>query len=222
MFEGAPRSSLWVLCAIFLAITVATVSAQGCTSVVESYELTGTATFSNRTFGSFCLRLIPQPKNLGREVRKIDIVVDEDYYIGSNEMTIYSTWFPIAKDRYEVHSFDACCDTTRFTVSSPVVTIALNVTTLQFTSFNIKWATSTSNTRTKFSMGFFQGLILALLLPILMLVISLCTFRKGMCNADAKHRRLSRKSPKAEKIATFIACGVGIVLFFLLTFRVFG
>lgn len=222
MIACAPRTAPWGLLALLLVISVATVSAQGCNSLVESYQLAGTAYFSNLTTGASCVRIIPQPSNKALAVREIYISLDDDYYIGTNDLVVYSTWFPLAQDRYTVYTFDSCCDTTEHNISSPVITIAFNATNLQFTSFNIKWVAKTSDTRTKFSMGFFQGLIVSLLLPILMLVISLCTFRRGICNADAKKRRLSRKTPKAEKIATFIACGVGMLFFFLLTFRVFG
>lgn len=219
----SPRSSLWALGLLVVAINVALASGQSCSTLVETYQLEGTITFLNTSaLGAACVRIIPQPSNKAQEVRAINFVLDSDYDIGINELTYYSTWFPTETERYIAKDYSlSCCEETNVTVRSPIVVVSFNITNSGFNTFSIRFSAS-DDYRTKFSMGLFQGAIVAFGLPILMLTISLCTFRRGLCNEAGKARRLSRKSPLAEKVATFIACGVGMLFFFLLTFRVFG
>lgn len=220
---ASPRSSKWALVAVVLAISVSFAAAQTCTTLTESYELTGTMSFAplNSTIASYCVRLLPQPSNRAQEAKFINLTISSDYNIGANSLIYYTTWLPIDKDYYKAYDAGECCDDPTQLIRSPIVLVVFNASDLQWDAFTIKWAAS-SETKTKFSMGLFQGTIVAFGLPIATLTFSLCTFRRGLCNEAGKKRRLSRKSPMAEKIATFIACGIGMLFFFLLTFRVFG
>lgn len=220
---ASPRSSLWAVVVLALVICVSFANAQTCNTLIESYELTGSVSFApaNSTIAAYCIRLLPQPSNRAREAKFVNLTISSDYDIGANSLIYYTTWLPIDKEYYIAYDAGECCDDPTQIVRSPIVLIVFNSTDLQWNPFTIKWAASTE-TKTKFAMGLFQGLIVAFGLPILTLTFSLCTFRRGICNEAGKTRRLSRKSPMAEKIATFIACGIGMLFFFLLTFRVFG
>jgi hypothetical protein len=149
--------------------------------------------------------------------------LDPTYAIGLEaDITVYSTWFPTDQERYIQKVWTDCCDTeVDISVKSPIITIVFNNSQFQDTPFYVRFSAQPA-TRTKFSMGFFQGLIVAIGLPIVSLLVSWCTFRRGMCNEAGKARRLSRKTPLAERIMTGIAGGIGLLFFFLLTFRVFG
>lgn len=205
-----------------LVSLVALSNAQGCNSLTEMYGLSGEIIFGNTSLGAVCVRIIPQPSNKAKEVRVIDVQIDPSFQIGDAQLTVYSTWFPTDVERQTVASYTDCCDSNmHLAIKSPVITVVFNTSNYQDIPFYVRYA-SRPETRTKFSMGLFQGVIVAIGLPVVSLLISWCTFRRGMCDKAGKHRRLSRKSPFAERVMTLIFSGVGMLFFFLLTFRVFG
>ena len=219
----SPRLSQCALLLVFATLLVSGAWAQ-CTTLTELYSLTGTVQFQNTSgTGAFCVRIMPQPTSTAMEVKSIQLSIDPAYSITGADITAYSTWFPIEGTLYIVKTWTDCCDSqTTVIANSPIITLVFNTSYSSYPTTSVSFVAQTGSYRTKFSMGLFQGLIIAICLPILSLIISLCTFRKGVCNEAGKKRRLSRKTPMAERIATGIAAGIGMLFFFLLTFRVFG
>lgn len=217
------RASQWALL-LLLAIVLCSGARAQCNTLVEQYSLSGTVQFANSSgVGVFCVRLLPQPSSRAMEVKSITLSIDPAYSVPGADITAYSTWFPVEGDRYVVKTWEDCCDSDTTVISkSPIVTLVFNTSIDGYPTNKITYTSQLAPYRTKFSMGLFQGLVIVICLPILTLLFSMCTFRKGMCDPAGKKRRLSRKTPMAERILTGTAAGIGMIFFFLLTFRVFG
>lgn len=224
MIEASQMGFSALLMTLLSLVLVCSVSAQGCSTLTEMYTMSGTITFSNTSaLGAHCYRVMPQPKNKAQEVTSISFQLDPTYSIGQGEINVYSSWFPMPEDRYLVNSYTDCCDPeTAMTVKAPRLTFVFNTTYDSFNTFDIKYVADNTKFRTKFSLGLFQGSIVAICAPIAALLFSYFTFRRGFCDKTGQHRRLSRKTPFAERITTLAVSIFGMLLFLLLTFRVFG
>ena len=218
------KVSQWSLLGLVAVILVSLATAQSCGTYEEYYGLSGTIEVSNSSgSGAFCFRIMPQPSNKAMEVKSITFQLDPNYNIYTGEIDIYSSFLPMDDDRYLAATFTDCCasDTTQ-TVKSPIILIVYNTTELIYDGFTIKWSTAGLGTKTKFSMGLFQGAIVAIGTPVAALTFSLFTFRRGICDRTGEGRRLSRKTPIAERIVTTVCTVIAMIFFLLLTLRVFG
>jgi hypothetical protein len=161
------------------------------------------------------------------EVKAITFQLSQDYNIYDGAIDIYSSFLPMEGDRYLAATFtgsaiDNGVSDTIQTVKSPIILIVFNTTESFNDAFTIKYSTDGLGTKTKFSMGLFQGAIVAIGTPVAALTFSLFTFRRGICDRTGEGRRLSRKTPVVERIVTTVCSSIGMIFFFLLTLRVFG
>lgn len=213
----------------FLVMLLVQVQGQGCATTYTLYTMVGTVEIDSSTpitNGPACWQILPQPPNAYQEVTSIDFQLEPNYtLIGTDEIDVWSQWYPMPSDRWLLANWSGAVSpniSPNQTFATPYMTIVYNATFGALSPFTISYAAQTSAYKTKFSVGLFAGTVILLIAPVLCVAFSMCTFRRGFCNKASKNRRLSRKTPLAERLLTGTVAGVGLVLFFLLVGRAFG
>lgn len=185
-----------------------------------SFQLDNATAVADGTMN--CWQIFPQSSDHNYVPTSIAIQIEPGYSLNGATLQVWKNWYPMSNPRWLLTTVDDCCSANlNQSWSVPFITISYNGSYSLLAPFTITWSGS-SALKTKYSLGIFEGTVVIIFAPVVVLVFSMFTFRKGRCDSTGKGRRLSRKTPLSERICAGIAAGIGLVFFFLLGLRAFG